>query len=175
MSYLKGLLKSPDTSSRLSLEISVDLNPSREVEGDTITGNEFSILLVYNKLTYIIALEEVSKVSLDLTESTKQQIQEDVQNAFGTILEFDKLYGDTIRKAGYTLEAGQPRDTIDEGDLVSSLDIVVTSKGVSLKFDDEAHPVMEDRPELVEEIVNNLDIKQIAIDFVKSYLSGQNL
>jgi kynurenine formamidase len=112
---------------------------------------------------------------MDLSENTKQQIQEDVQNAFGTVLEFEKFYGDTVRKSGDILNAGEPRDTIDEGDLVGSLDILTTNKGVTLRWDDEAYFVLEDRPELVEEIINSLDIKAIAIDYIKFYLSGQKL
>jgi hypothetical protein len=114
-------------------------------------------------------------VNLDLSENTKQQIQEDVQNAFGTVLEFEKFYGDTVRKSGDVLNAGEPRYTIDEGDLVNSLDIISTNKGVTLRWDDEAYFVMEDRPELVEEIVNNLDIKSIATDYIKAYFTNRKL
>jgi hypothetical protein len=112
---------------------------------------------------------------MDLPENVKQQIQEDVQNAFGTVLEFEKFYGDTVRKSGEVINAGDPRDTVDEGDLVASLDIITTNKGVTLRFDDEAFFVLGDRPELVDEIINNLDIKNIAVSYIKSYLSGQNI
>jgi hypothetical protein len=114
-------------------------------------------------------------MGFQLSGTTKQDIQEDVQNAFGTVLELSKVYGDTKRKAGYPVEAEEPRDAIDEGDLLGSLDIVMTDTGISLTFDDEAHPLLEDRPELVDEIINNLDIKQIAVDLIKSYLAGQNI
>lgn len=106
--------------------------------------------------------------------TVKQNIQEVVQNALGTVLSLEKIYKDTQRKAGYTVPGyGAPRDAIDQRDLINSLEIEEIQNGLLLILEDGDNPVMFDRPEIEEEIMNNLDIAEIAGFLIGKHFGGK--
>lgn len=111
---------------------------------------------------------------MSISANTKSEIQESVQNAFGSAITLDYIYEDTKRKAGYTVPGSpEPRDLIDEGELLESLNITSTSLSVTLSFSDNASIQLEQRPEVVEEILENLPKNEIVRDLVFSHLKGR--
>lgn len=111
---------------------------------------------------------------MSISPNTKSEIQEYVQNAFGAALALEYVYEDTRRKAGYIVPGSpEPRDLIDEGGLLESLDITSTLLSVTLSFSDNASIQLEQRPEVVEEILENLPRKEIVADLITSYLRGK--
>lgn len=106
---------------------------------------------------------------------TVQGIKAGVTAAFLEEIAFETIYKDTVRKAGYTVPGdGAPRDTYDEGELLHSLDIIETATGIVLEFDDDAAPfTMVERPELTEEILDQIDIGEITVDILQNFLRGR--
>lgn len=100
-------------------------------------------------------------------QELKAKVQDDISQVFAREIDFDHQFGDTRRKNGDFVK-GNPRDTIDLGIMEDSTFVTrMDLNGIEIQsVVYYAGYVMEDRPELEEELIDEIDPEYLVANLI---------
>jgi hypothetical protein len=107
--------------------------------------------------------------------SVNEDILSSSEEAFQTTITFAHKFGETKRKAGYTV-VGSTRDTEDLGELLDSIVVKSDITGIKITIGNDltyGEIVMGQRPELEDLIIDNIDLEPFLITAIKHRLAGK--